>query len=55
VEGQIVNRKIIIIACQFFIINRVSKLNTKKIPGGPGNVFWVDAGFIGELKPDGLR
>jgi hypothetical protein len=48
-------KKIIIIACQFFIISRLSKLNAKKIPDGPGNVFWVDAKIIEEFKPDGLR
>jgi len=50
-----VNRKIIFIACPFFIINRVSKLNTKKILDGPGNVFWVDTKIIEEFKPDELR
>jgi len=55
VEGHLVHRKIVIIACQFFIISRLSKLNTKKISDGPGNVFWVDAKIIEEFKPDGLR
>jgi len=50
-----VNRKTIIIACLFFTINRVSKLNKKKIPDGPGNVYWVDAGFIEELKTNELK
>jgi len=39
----------------FFNSNRVSKLNTKKIPDGSGNVYWVDAGFIEELKPNELK
>jgi hypothetical protein len=30
-------------------------LNAKKIPDGPGNVYWVDAGFIEELKLKELR
>jgi hypothetical protein len=38
----------------FFNSNRVSILNAKPIPDGPGNVYWVDAGFIKELKPKGL-
>jgi len=39
----------------FFNSSRVSKLNAKKIPDGPGNIFWVDAGFIEELKPKELK
>jgi Tol biopolymer transport system component len=39
----------------FFNSSRVSKLNTKKIPDGPGNIFWVDAGFIEELKLNELK
>jgi hypothetical protein len=39
----------------FFNSSRVSILNSKKIPDGPGNVFWVDAGFIKALKPNKLR
>jgi len=34
----------------FFYSNRPSSLNKKKIPDGPGNVFWVDAGIINEMK-----
>jgi hypothetical protein len=34
----------------FFNSSRVSVLNTKPIPGGPGNIYWVDAGIIEELK-----
>jgi hypothetical protein len=37
----------------FFNSNRVSILNSKKIPDGPGNVYWVDASFIEKLKPSG--
>jgi len=34
----------------FFNSSRVSVLNTKPIPGGPGNVYWLDAKIIEELK-----
>jgi hypothetical protein len=34
----------------FFMSNRVSKLNAKPIPDGPGNVYWMDAGIIDELR-----
>lgn len=34
----------------FFNSSRVSVLNTKPIPGGPGNVYWVDAKIIEELR-----
>jgi hypothetical protein len=39
----------------FFNSNRVSRLNTKPIPDGPGNVYWVDAKIIEELKLKELR
>ena len=35
----------------FFMSNRVSELNRAPIPDGPGNVYWVDASLIPELKP----
>lgn len=35
----------------FFMSNRVSKLNKSPIPDGPGNVYWVDAKIIYELRP----
>lgn len=35
----------------FFMSNRVSELNKSPIPDGPGNVYWVDAGFIHGLRP----
>ena len=35
----------------FFMSNRVSELNKSLIPDGPGNVYWVDAGFIRGLRP----
>jgi ribosomal protein L24E len=35
----------------FFYSNRVSVLNKNRIPDGPGNVCWIDAKFIQELKP----
>jgi hypothetical protein len=34
----------------FFNSSRVSVLNTKPIPGGPGNVYWVNAKIIEDLK-----
>ena len=34
----------------FFMSNRVSELNTRSIPDGPGNVYWMDAGIIDELR-----
>ncbi len=36
----------------FFNSNRPSPLNRNEIPDGPGNIYWVDAGIIAELKPD---
>lgn len=30
----------------FFMSNRVSELNRAPVPDGPGNVYWVDAGFM---------
>ncbi len=39
----------------FFYSNRVSVLNEHKIPDGPGNVYWIDAKIIQELKPKGLK
>jgi hypothetical protein len=39
----------------FFYSNRVSALNKKRIPDGPGNVYWIDAKIIQELKPKGLK
>ena len=38
----------------FFYSTRVSLLNERRIPDGPGNVYWIDARIIQELKPDGL-
>jgi hypothetical protein len=34
----------------FFMSNRVSELNETPIPDGPGNVYWVDARIIEELR-----
>lgn len=34
----------------FFNSSRVSRLNMKPIPDGPGNIYWVDAKIIEELK-----
>ena len=39
----------------FFYSNRVSVLNKQKIPDGPGNVYWIDAKIIQELKPKELK
>lgn len=39
----------------FFYSNRVSVLNNKRIPDGPGNVYWIDAKIIQELKPKELK
>ena len=39
----------------FFYSNRVSALNERRIPDGPGNIFWIDANIIQELKPKGLE
>ncbi len=38
-----------------FNSNRVSRLNSKRIPDGPGNVYWVDAKIIEELKLKELK
>ncbi len=35
----------------FFMSNRVSELNRSRIPDGAGNVYWVDAKIIDDLKP----
>jgi hypothetical protein len=39
----------------FFNSSRISILNTKPIPNGPGNIYWVDAKIIEKLKPDELK
>ena len=39
----------------FFMSNRVSELNQKPIPDGPGNVYWVDAAIIEDFKPEELK
>jgi hypothetical protein len=39
----------------FFNSSRVSSLNAEPIPDGRGNVFWVDAKIIEELKPKELK
>jgi hypothetical protein len=38
----------------FFNSNRVSQLNAKRVADGPGNIYWVDAKIIAELKPADL-
>ena len=35
----------------FFNSNRVSRLNAKSVPDGPGNIYWVSAKIIEELRP----
>lgn len=42
---------------QFFFFNssRISELNSKPVPDGPGNVYWMDAGFIDKFKIEALR
>jgi len=39
----------------FFYSTRVSVLNKHRIPDGPGNVYWIDAKIIQELKPKELK
>jgi len=39
----------------FFNSNRPSSLNPKPIPDGPGNIYWVDAAIINELKARPLQ
>ncbi len=41
----------------FFNSNRASSLNEERIPDGPGNIYWVDARIIEELRSvdDGRR
>lgn len=39
----------------FFNSNRPSKLNSKTIPDGPGNIYWVDAGFIEQLHEASIK
>jgi hypothetical protein len=39
----------------FFYSTRVSALNERRIPDGPGNVYWIDAKIIQELKPNELK
>jgi Tol biopolymer transport system component len=35
----------------FFNSNRISALNDAPIPDGPGNIYWVDAAVIEDLRP----
>ena len=39
----------------FFMSNRPSELNEDPIPDGPGNVYWIDAKIIDELKRQSLN
>lgn len=36
----------------FFNSNRPSALNDRTIPDGPGNIYWVGAGFIEQLREE---
>jgi len=36
----------------FFNSSRVSEINESKIQGGPGNMYWVRADFIEEMRPN---
>jgi hypothetical protein len=37
----------------FFNSNRPSSLHDSPIPDGPGNMYWVDARVIEDLRPTG--
>ncbi len=39
----------------FFNSNRTSEMNAKRIPDGPGNIYWVEAGFIERLREEQIR
>ncbi len=39
----------------FLMSNRVDELNKTLIPDGPGNVCWVDARIVDDLKPKELK
>jgi Tol biopolymer transport system component len=39
----------------FFNSNRPSALNAGPIPDGSGNIYWMSAAFIEELRPDSLK
>ena len=39
----------------FFYSTRISVLNKNRIPDGPGNVYWIDAKIIEELKPSEFK
>ncbi len=34
----------------FYMSNRISRLNSYKIPDGPGNVYWVKADFLDRMR-----
>ena len=38
-----------------FYSTRIPVLNKQRIPDGPGNVYWIDAKIIQELKPKELK
>jgi hypothetical protein len=39
----------------FINSNRPSKLNKQPIPDGPGNIFWINAGIINELRKNIIK
>ncbi len=38
----------------FFMSSRISRLNSQRIPDGPGNVYWVKADFIYRMRREEL-
>lgn len=39
----------------FFNSNRPSALNERPVPDGPGNIYWVDAGIINQLRSQVIK
>jgi hypothetical protein len=39
----------------FFYSTRISVLNKRRIPDGPGNVYWIEPKIIQELKPNSIK
>lgn len=39
----------------FFMSSRISRLNSYRIPDGPGNVYWVKADFLERIRKKELR
>jgi len=38
----------------FFMSSRISRLNSHRIPDGPGNVYWVKADFLDQMRKEEL-